>query len=172
MYGNPVKSPFPSHSTGRGEAAVNNQYIARRRNGESGEEKVPCTLTNLLSLSASFLCYFMHSFLTCFPLTQHLSSVCLNLLCFFVLSILLLLFLRTWQTIAKRKVELDASLAQLSFETCRRFCFAGVSCYCSLAHRHPKHQSSVTISYGPCEFKALRTTNMFLSHHSVHILVM
>lgn len=39
MYGNPVKSPFSSHSTGRGEASVNNHHIARGGKGESREEK-------------------------------------------------------------------------------------------------------------------------------------
>lgn len=122
MYGNPVKSPFPSHSTGRRGAAVNNQHMARRRNGGGGEEEVPCTLSNF---------YLMHSFLPCVPLTPHLFSVRLILLRFLVLSVPLLSLLRTWQMIAKRKVELDASLAQLSFETCGRFCFAGASYYCS-----------------------------------------
>lgn len=36
MYGSPVKSPFPSRSIGRGEAAVNNYYITRGE-GEGGE---------------------------------------------------------------------------------------------------------------------------------------
>lgn len=118
MYGNPVKSPFPSHSTGRGEAAVNNRYIARGRNGESREEKIPCTRTTFLSLSASCLQYFMHSFSPAsFFCPPHLSSVRLNLLYFLALSVLLLLFLRAWWMIAERKVELDASLKELSFET-------------------------------------------------------
>lgn len=162
MYGNPVKSPFPSHSTGRGEAAVNNRYIARGRNGESREEKIPCTRTTFLSLSASCLQYFMHSFSPAsFFCPPHLSSVRLNLLYFLALSVLFLLFLRAWWMIAERKVELDASLKELSFETCRRFCFVGVSCYSSLAHHHPKHQLSVTASYGPSEYKELATRAYF-----------
>lgn len=104
MYGNPVKSPFPSHSTGRGEAAVNNRYIARGRNGESREEKIPCTRTTFLSLSASCLQYFMHSFSPAsFFCPPHLSSVRLNLLYFLALSVLFLLFLRAWWMIAERK---------------------------------------------------------------------
>lgn len=67
MYGNPVKSPFPSHSTGRREAAVNNHYIARGGKGESGEKKIPWTLTTFLSLSASCLYLSMHSFSSALP---------------------------------------------------------------------------------------------------------
>ena len=46
---------------------------------------------------------------------------------------------------------------RFSFETCRRFCFAGVSVYSSLAHRHPKHQLSVMVSYG--SWRAFQKTN-------------
>lgn len=63
MYGNPVKSPFPSHSTGRGEAAVNNRYIARGGKWESGEEKIPGTLNFFFPLTASCLRCAMHSVL-------------------------------------------------------------------------------------------------------------
>jgi len=77
----------------------------------------------------------------------HRSTIHLNFVCSLVLSIPLLLFLRAWWMIAERKVELDASFTELSFETCRRFCLAGVSRYSSLARRHPKHQLSVTASH-------------------------
>lgn len=44
------------------------------------------------------------------------------------------------RTVGEKKVELDASLSELSFETCIRFCLAGVMCYSSLPRRHLKHQ--------------------------------
>lgn len=47
------------------------------------------------------------------------------------------------RTVFERKVELDASLSELSFETCMRFCLAGVMCYSSLPRRHQKHQMTV-----------------------------
>lgn len=168
MYGSPVKSPFPSHSTGRGEAAVNNHYIGRRKKGESREEEPPplppppILSQPLPSLSASCLQYFTHSFQPASVFCALVSPpVRLNLLYFPALSVLLLLFLRAWWMIAERKVELDASLKELSFETCRRFCFVGVSCYSSLAHRHPKHQLSVTASCGPQEYKVFGTRAIF-----------
>lgn len=125
MYESPVKSPFPSRSTGRGEAAVNNHYIARGGKGASGEKgrKSPL-LSPPFFLSLCFLLTLHDAFIfACFPLPpSHRSYVCLNLLCFLALSILLLSFLCACRTVAERKVELDASLTELSFETCRRFC--------------------------------------------------
>lgn len=109
------------------------------------EKKIPLSLMAFLYLSA--FCFIIpHVFiLDCYLLAPcHRFTICLNFYCFTLLSILLLSFLHAWRMIAERKAELDASLTELSFETCRRLCFAGVSCYSSLDRCHPKHQLSVT----------------------------
>lgn len=169
MYGKPVKSPFSSHSTGRGEAAVNNHYIARGGKGESGEEwrgENPPYSHHLffLSLPPAYG-YFMHSFSPApsRPQHPHLSSVCLNLFCFLALSLLLLSFLCAWWTIGWKEGGIGCLPRRAFLWDLQEILFCGVVCYSSLAHRHPKHQLSVSVSYGPLEFRALRTTNMVLS---------
>lgn len=120
MYGSPVKSPFPSRSIGRGEAAVNNYYIARGKEGgwgaleKSREKKTPCTLIAFLSFYAS--CYntsHIHSFLL--PFCTASSFRCKSQ--FHVLSHPLgsLSYIPAclWK-MAERKMELDGSLIVLS----------------------------------------------------------